>query len=327
MRSERVAEPLFRAAADADTEVATLAAQALAKIGEAARNQIAKALRGEDRRLWLAALRYLVERPDDLLCADIPEKVWGKAFGLPMTRGPPERSRMRSDKARDPQAFDRGLPEHQVELAGYWIGRYPVTVAQFRSFLEAAGYRGRGSGGRQEMPQGKDDHPVVRVTWFDARAYCEWLSQRSGLPVRLPTEAEWEKAARGTDGRFYPWGDEAPDEKRCNFGNNVGRTTPVGQYSPYGDSPYGCADMAGNVWEWTLSPWGKGWAEPEFKYPYHPNDGRDDIGAGRDVRRVLRGGAFDYNQYYVRCAYRDGLNPYRRNLNLGFRIVVAPGFL
>jgi formylglycine-generating enzyme required for sulfatase activity len=93
---------------------------------------------------------------------------------------------------------------------------------------------------------GITDHPV-RVSWHDAVAYATWAGKR------LPSEEEWEKAARGTDGRKYPWGDEEPTPDLCNFGKNEGGTTPVGKYSPQGDSPYGCADMAGNVWEWTSS--------------------------------------------------------------------------
>ena len=101
-----------------------------------------------------------------------------------------------------------------------------------------------------KIPQGKDHHPVVNVSWEDARSFCQWANQVTGQALCLPTEAEWEKAARGTDGQIYPWGNQPPEDKLCNFGMNILDTTSVGSYSPQGDSPYGCADMAGNVWEW-----------------------------------------------------------------------------
>jgi formylglycine-generating enzyme required for sulfatase activity len=156
---------------------------------------------------------------------------------------------------------------------------------------------------------------VRYVSWRDALAYCRWLSERTGLPVTLPSEAEWEKAARGTDGRIYPWGDEDPTAELCNFSGNVGDTTPVGNYSPEGDSPYECADMAGNVWEWTRSLWGE-------NYPYDPADGRENLEASGS--RVVRGGAFGYTEYHVRCAYRNGDAPYLRSGPYGFRVVVSP---
>src|SRR5690606_17447059 len=128
-------------------------------------------------------------------------------------------------------------------------------------------------------------HPVVNVTWHDALAFCQWAG------VRLPTEAEWEKAARGTDGRIWPWGGNEPTDKLCNFNMNVGDTTPVGAY-PAGASPYGCLDMAGNVWEWTISLWGKDANKPDYGYPYDPNDGREAPDAPDAVRRTLRGGSW-----------------------------------
>ena len=103
------------------------------------------------------------------------------------------------------------------------------------------------------LPENWVDHPERNVSWHDALAYASWLGERTGQPYRLPTEAEWEKAARGTGGCIYPWGNDPPDEDRCNFGGKVGDTTTIGRYSPQRDSPHGCADMAGNVWEWCRS--------------------------------------------------------------------------
>jgi serine/threonine-protein kinase len=175
----------------------------------------------------------------------------------------------------------------------------------------------------------KANHPVTHISWDDARAFCEWASKVTSRTVRLPTEAEWEKAARGTDGRIYPWGNDAPNDKRCNFNLNVKDTTPVGQYSPQspqdspqGDSPYGCADMAGNVWEWTSSLWGTNWQTPDFKYPYRADDERENLDA--DGLRVLRGGSFYYNRRFVRCAYRDRDDRHALSENDGFRIFCAP---
>ena len=160
-----------------------------------------------------------------------------------------------------------------------------MTNTQYLAFVEATGRKPplHWEGGKP--PGGKEDHPVVYVSWHHAMAYCQWLAKTTGRAYRLPSEAEWEKAARGGlrigkkdnpyPDRIYPWGNER-DEKRCNSGEGGLRgTTPVGQYSPGGDSPYGCVDMAGNVWEWTLSLWGKELDEPDFKYPYDPEDGRE----------------------------------------------------
>ena len=213
--------------------------------------------------------------------------------------------------------YDRETPLHKVTLPGYWIGRYPVTVAMFRTFVQASGYRPA----EKLCLQGQDDHPVVYVTWYDAWAFCCWLSERTGIAVALPSEAEWEKAARGTDGRIYPWGDASPGEHFSNFEETIGHATPVGQYSPQGDSPYGCSDMAGNVWEGTQSLWGPDWSEPQFKYPYNPKNGRESLQTDPDARRVLRGGAFYSYAWFVRCAYRSGDHPRVCGSSVGFRVV------
>jgi formylglycine-generating enzyme required for sulfatase activity len=295
VRSERVVQPLLRAADDPDAEVEGLAVQALLEMGEAVRVEALAPAQQSEHSLHRAGLAYL----EALL-------------GLPMVWVPPGPFLMGSDKGRDSQAYDAELPQHKVTLPGYWIGRYPVTVAQFRAFVEASEYRPADA----DCLKGPDDHPVVYVDWRDALAFCRWLSKKTGMPVRLPSEAEWEKAARGADGRIYPWGDEPPDEYRCNFGANAWGTTPVGQYSPQGDSPYGCVDMAGNVWEWTQSLY--------RKYPYDSGDGREKLEGWRRGLRVLRGDAFGDAARYVRCAYRFRRHPSFHVRYSGFRVVASP---
>jgi formylglycine-generating enzyme required for sulfatase activity len=186
--------------------------------------------------------------------------------------------------------FLYGNDKRRVDVHEFWIDKALVTNAEYARFVAATGHKPpshwRGKVPLQELAE----HPVIQVSWHDAVAYGEWAGKR------LPTEEEWEKAARGTDGRIYPWGDEPPDEGRCNFGGNVGSTTPVGRYSPQGDSPYGCSDMAGNVWEWTAS----------------------DYDAGR---KVLRGGSWDNEPLHVRAAYRIANTPGSRGNVMGFRCV------
>jgi formylglycine-generating enzyme required for sulfatase activity len=219
-------------------------------------------------------------------------------------------------------------PLHEVMLPAFKIGRYPVTNAQYRRFVEISGREWRSDEiGRSE----RSNCPAARMTWHDAMAFCEWLTDEwrwqskiaANEIVRLPTGAEWEKAARGTDGRSFPWGSNW-DKDKCNTSESgLGKTSTVGIY-PTGASPYGCLDMAGNVWEWTSSLWGKDLMEPDFKYPYRPDDGRENLKAGDEVLRVLRGGSWDLDQGLARCAYRIRINPTYRNDSIGFRVVVSP---
>ena len=214
----------------------------------------------------------------------------------------------------DRRWFENELPQHTVYLHAFYIGRYEVTNAKYERFVEATGYEPPRGWSDSSMPGGLEDHPVVNVSWHDAQAYCRWLSEETGQTVRLPTEAEWEKAARGTDGRLYPWGDEF-DGGKCNTAaDDIETTTPVGQYSPQGDSPYGVADVAGNVWEWTSSL--------HEGYPYDPLDGREDPEAGGV--RVLCGGAFWGNHGGGRCAARNRDPADLRDDALGFRVAVSP---
>ena len=167
---------------------------------------------------------------------------------------------------------------------------------------------------------------MVYVSWYDAVAYCNWLAEVTGKPYNLPSEVEWEKGARGSDGHIWPWGDQW-DAGRCNsIESGPDDSTPVGAY-PTGASPYGLLDMAGNVWEWTRSLWGEDFDNPSFKYPYDLADGREDSGASGGVRRVLRGGAFTRSRGYVRCAYRGRSYPHPRHKNYGLRVMLASSSL
>jgi formylglycine-generating enzyme required for sulfatase activity len=193
-------------------------------------------------------------------------------------------------------------PQRQVHLDGYWVDKCLVTVAQYRKFCESAGRN------MPLMPSWgwRDDHPIVNVTWNDALAYAQWAGKR------LPTEAEWEKAARGSDGRQYPWGNEW-DASKCAHSVNaqLGSTKPVGSY-PAGASPYGCLDMAGNVCEWCAD-----WYEPDY---YRTGPDRNPKGPGSGELRVLRGGSWDYDDTrYFRCACRDHYPPRHRLVVIGFR--------
>lgn len=250
------------------------------------------------------------------------------------------------DKA---DAFDDEKPRHPVEIDGnYWMGRYPITNAQFARFIEASSYRttaeAKGSGmiftgkwpegqweevpkanwrkpfGKKHVTPDRENHPVTLVSWPDAQEYCRWLNQEykselpAGLEFRLPTEAEWEKAARGEDALEYPWGNRPPEINQINADRHVGEPTPVGKYSPQSDSPFGAADMAGNVWEWTNSVF--------QVYPYRQDDGREDPNSG--LPRVLRGGSFLNTYSSARCASRSSALPETCIGYYGFRVVVAP---
>jgi formylglycine-generating enzyme required for sulfatase activity len=234
---------------------------------------------------------------------------------------------MGSDEAQDKMARDNEQPQHELTLPTYYIARYPVTVAQFRAFVEDSDFQP----GDADSLRGVDNHPVVWVSWHEALAYCDWLTQElrewdgtpeplatllreEGWVITLPSEAEWEKATRGSeDNRRYPWGDD-PEPNRANYGDTgIGTTSAVGCF-PGGASPYGVEELSGNVWEWTRSL--------NKDYPYDSEDGREDLEASGS--RVLRGGAFNDTGLGVRCAYRYWSNPLLRYHNGGFRVVVSP---
>jgi len=202
----------------------------------------------------------------------------------------PAGSFLMGSSAADKKASADEKPQHSVELSEYWIGKYPITNLEYQAFVKEAGHWAPRGWEGLDYPPGKGDHPVVNVSWEDAQAYCRWLSEKTSKPYRLPTEAEWEKAARSADGRIYPWGDIFEKEK-CNTEEaGIKSTTPVGKYSPAGDSPFGCVDMAGNVWEWCADRY----AEDEYarrsgspvKDPQGPDQGT------ALARRVVRGGSW-----------------------------------
>jgi formylglycine-generating enzyme required for sulfatase activity len=230
---------------------------------------------------------------------------------------------MGSDPAVDPLMFDNERwsstrTQGTVDLPVFWIARYEVTVAQFSAFVAATGY----SVDDQAL-LGPADHPVGAVSWTDALAYSRWLDAamressvtptrladmlRDGWRISLPTEAEWEKAARGTNGWIYPWGND-PGPDRANY--ERGSTMPVGSFA-CPDCSFGLADMSGNVWELTRSPF-----QP---YPYDPNS-RGDLEA--DALWVMRGGSFSDPARNVRAATRGGVDPGARRPFIGFRLVI-----
>ena len=231
---------------------------------------------------------------------------------------------------------DDEKPRHEVVLPEFYIARFPVTVAQFRAYVNATGERPED----EDSLKGPDNHPVVNVTWPEAMAYCRWLQTvleaseaptlqpireclAAGWRVRLPTEAEWERAARGTVGTEFPWGNEA-DPNRANYDKSeIGGTSAVGCF-PGGRTPAECFDMSGNVWEWTVSLWGKDLSKPDFKYPYRHDADWNNETADNEIRRVVRGGAFISSDDLVRCASRFRLVPDFRHWLLGFRFCVAP---
>ncbi len=218
------------------------------------------------------------------------------------------------DVTRD--KLDPESPEHRVAVSGLYIARYPVTNADYKSFIDKTGHQlhtqdnsfshpYNWNPATGTFPPGKGNYPVVMVSWRDAVKYCEWLGGR------LPTEAEWEKAARSDDGRQWPWGDWQPDH--CNCGRTSLDIRPVGQFSPVGDSPYGVADMAGNVWEWCSSLF-RG-------YEYRADDGREDLNS--QGTRVVRGGAAGPSALKARCAFRQGNAPEDLGFSIGFRVVLT----
>jgi len=205
-----------------------------------------------------------------------------------------------SDTGRGDEA-----PAHEVDLPAFEIDKFEVTNADFATFVEATGYKTDAekagvSNAWRTYAQGKDNHPVVKVSWNDAVAYCQWLGKR------LPTEAEWERAARGTEGLIYPWGNEYDPEKVNGKDRGIRGTTAAGSF-PEGASPDGVMDMAGNVWEWTAD-WYKPYPGSTYQSPYFGEE-----------YRVLRGGGWFEEAELLRTTARNAGTEVTANDDIGFR--------
>lgn len=225
---------------------------------------------------------------------------------------------MGADPTLDGEASRAELPQHRVAVSEFFISQYPITNTQYRIFAETNRPQ-LAAPAEWQMPLGKETHPAVNVTWDEAVAFCQWLTRLTGRPFRLPTEAEWEKAARGSEGRLYPWGNEW-NAHHLNSGGALGGSTAVGQYSPAGDSAYGLADMSGNVWEWCAD-----WYADRL-YPARAGKiTRDPTGPGTGEGCVVRGGAFDSSPKQARASHRNWFYPYQRRGNVGFRVVAQIG--
>jgi formylglycine-generating enzyme required for sulfatase activity len=207
---------------------------------------------------------------------------------------------------------DDEKPVHHVYLNAFYMDKYEVTVGQYAKYLEVTDMDEPPDWSIMNQPQ-HQKRPVVNVDWEDAVKFCKWAGKR------LPTEAEWEKAARGTDGRIYPWGNEAPTRLHANYGrkewNNHLALVPVGSFEE-GRSPYDIYDMAGNAWEW-VSDW--------YDYDYYQNSPRrNPIGPTAGESKVVRGGSWLYVPDFLRSAHRFAAQPTNRYFGYGFRCAKTP---
>lgn len=254
--------------------------------------------------LLAAAGPALAEPPGEIVAKDGAPMVLVQAGPFPMGVPPGDR-----DGGRDE------YPRHEVSLDAFYIDKYEVTNGRYLEFVKATGHRtpqhptdpSRNVWRGGLMPESIADRPVINADWYDADAYCQWAGKR------LPTEAEWEKAARGTDDRRFPWGNVEPTPKHLNYNQRwIGEKTlmPVGSYEA-GKSPYGAYDMAGNVWEWVAD-----WYDPMY---YEKSPARNPKGPATGTRKVLRSSGWQVETPLVRIFTRVPSDPLVRNDSTGFR--------
>lgn len=207
----------------------------------------------------------------------------------------------------DQQADNDEIPLHKVSLDAFWIDKTEVTNSMYVLCIEAGSCTPPARSVFYSNPE-YSEHPIIGVSWDQAQVYCSWAGRR------LPSEAEWEKAARGTDGRIYPWGNEDPSARLANFDQVINETSPIGSH-PDGASPYGALDMAGNAWEWTLDGYAPGF--------YSVSPIQNPVSVSPVNRRVLRGGNWDSNADGIRSANRFWAFPGRNDTD-GFRCAKSP---
>ncbi|GJM40379.1 MAG: hypothetical protein DHS20C20_06610 [Ardenticatenaceae bacterium] len=212
--------------------------------------------------------------------------------------------------------------QHTFYLPDYRIGRFPITNEEYSAFLQSAKRPSPRGWLDAVAPRGKERHPVVNISWFEARSYCRWLAAETGRPYRLPSEAEWEKAARGADSFQYPWGNEWRD----GLCNHHGQETTAVDAFKQGASPFGCEDMIGNVREWTNTLWGNDYITPNYSYPYQANDGREEENEDTTSYRIVRSSTYRDRLGRHRCSARAWYSPNNKNRRRGFRIVMAHPF-
>lgn len=248
-------------------------------------------------------------------------------FGLSFVHVPASEFIMGS---REDEKYANETPQQVVFVDDFWIGLAEITNAQYQQFADSGGYQDRElwteDGWEWRVHHQVDGHrcrgideinrptqPVVCVSWFEAVAFARWLARATGLNVHLPTEIQWEKAARGDDGRDFPWGAGPPQEDLANFGYREAAPMPVGSY-PAGASPYGALDMAGNVMEWTNTRY-----QPQ---PRRPDPELEELSGLYE--RVVRGGASNDESDSLRTAFRNRQFATDANGRLGFRLAVSP---
>jgi formylglycine-generating enzyme required for sulfatase activity len=232
--------------------------------------------------------------------------------------------------------FEREIPGFELEIRSFSISKYPITQSQFKAFIDADdGYFNdqwwstEGLKWRDKVDPNTQSHnlppnsPRIEVRWHEARAFCDWLGNKLNKKIRIPTEPEWEKAARGNDNRIFPWGNKFISDFVNFSGVGIGRPSPVGclifENTPWGDD--GPWDMVGNTWEWCTTICEKQ-AGIKYPYPYAPDDGREELEKPDEYMRILRGGCYSNSPFFVRVSYRGRDKPSVRLPYEGFRIVM-----